>query len=199
MLKIVSHGHHQADLIKKLLRILHVQGFAENPCDVCARAFSKLLQNSPSVGIHSILFNGNTQIADDKLQGIASFLRLPSLFLRIQKRQGTHRQKWIRPLTIPDRPKGRSFVRFFVIIQYRLFRTANAVVAADSYCCKAPWLFASDIAIVSDQSFAGLCERSGKLSEPPQRQRTKACYGNKKNLSCLWRRVFAASAQGKKL
>ncbi|WP_222427648.1 hypothetical protein [Desulfobotulus alkaliphilus] len=29
-------------------------------------------------------------------------------------------------------------------------------------------LFVSDIAIVSDQSFEGLCERSGKLSEPPQ-------------------------------
>ncbi|TWI76705.1 hypothetical protein LZ24_00326 [Desulfobotulus alkaliphilus] len=67
-----------------------------------------------------------------------------------------------------------------VIIQNSLFRTVNAVIAAASYCCKAPWLFASDIAIVSDQSFAGLCERSGKLSEPPQRQRTKACYGNQK-------------------
>ncbi|TWI75391.1 hypothetical protein LZ24_00843 [Desulfobotulus alkaliphilus] len=41
-------------------------------------------------------------------------------------------------------------------------------------------LFVSDIAIVSDQSFADLGKRSGKLSEPPQRQRTKACHGNKK-------------------
>ncbi|TWI71250.1 hypothetical protein LZ24_02050 [Desulfobotulus alkaliphilus] len=63
---------------------------------------------------------------------------------------------------------------------YGLFRTANTVIAAALYCCKAPWLFARDIAIVSDQSFEGLCERSGKLSEPPQRQRTKACYGNQK-------------------
>ncbi|TYT74063.1 hypothetical protein FIM25_11655 [Desulfobotulus mexicanus] len=46
--------------------------------------------------------------------------------------------------------------------------------------CKAHWLFAGDVAIVSDQSFAGLCERSGKLSEPTQRQRVQACYGNKK-------------------
>ncbi|WP_144686220.1 hypothetical protein [Desulfobotulus alkaliphilus] len=45
---------------------------------------------------------------------------------------------------------------------------------------KAIGLFVSDIAIVSDQSFAGLCERSGKLFEPPQRQRAKACHDNQK-------------------
>ncbi|WP_218961333.1 hypothetical protein, partial [Desulfobotulus mexicanus] len=76
--------------------------------------------------------------------------------------------------------KSFAKIKNKVIIQHSLFRTANAVITAASYCCKAPWLFASDIAIVSDQSFAGLCERSGKLSEPPQRQRTKACYGNQK-------------------
>ncbi|TWI73281.1 hypothetical protein LZ24_01370 [Desulfobotulus alkaliphilus] len=85
---------------------------------------------------------------------------------------------------------GKGFTIFFILNQgyfsyaRRAFRQPgvnfSCNYSAASCCCKAPWLFASDIAIVSDQSFAGLCERSGKLSEPPQRQRTKACYANQK-------------------
>ncbi|TYT76196.1 hypothetical protein [Desulfobotulus mexicanus] len=56
----------------------------------------------------------------------------------------------------------------WVAVQQNEFRNSNPVIAAASCFCKAPWLYASDIAIVSDQSLEGLCERSGKLSELPQ-------------------------------
>ncbi|MCW7753502.1 hypothetical protein OOT00_05810 [Desulfobotulus sp. H1] len=78
---------------------------------------------------------------------------------------------------------GRLFlgiIYYFVTVQHILFKIVTALISTASYGCKASWLFASDVAIVSDQSFEALCERSGKLSEPPQRQRAYACYDNQK-------------------
>ncbi|TYT73571.1 hypothetical protein [Desulfobotulus mexicanus] len=58
-----------------------------------------------------------------------------------------------------------------LIAQHILIQNSNAIISWAQLYCKAPRLFVSDVAIVSDQSFEALCERSGKLSEPPQRQR----------------------------
>ncbi|WP_222427478.1 hypothetical protein [Desulfobotulus alkaliphilus] len=40
--------------------------------------------------------------------------------------------------------------------------------SAASYCCKAPWLFASDIAIVSDQSFVRHSSHKSKANNLEQ-------------------------------
>ncbi|WP_179953246.1 hypothetical protein [Desulfobotulus mexicanus] len=48
------------------------------------------------------------------------------------------------------------------------FMQNYALISKHWFQQKTIGLFVSDIAIVSDQSFAGLCERSGKLSEPPK-------------------------------